>query len=263
MTTPRYALAVVDDHRFIRESIIKSIDWEGLGVEISGEASNGVEAEALVLRKRPDIVVTDIRMPGIEGLDLVERLHQLGFHGKVIVITGFQEFEYAQRALKLDVVDLVLKPIKNEELVAAVRKAIAEIEREAPIADSRRPPEPGAATESYGLMVDSILAYIDRHYAEDLTLNRIAEEFKLNASYVSRIVAKGTGSGFVQQVNRRRIAVAERLLEDPSTRIKEIVSACGFSDYSYFLKIFRSIAGCTPQQYRDRLAGPERIPPQD
>jgi two-component system response regulator YesN len=254
---------VIDDHGFIRESIIKSIDWDGLGVEIRGEASNGVEAEALIMRQRPDLVVTDIRMPALEGLDLVERLHRLGFNGKIIVITGFQEFEYAQRALKLDVVDFVLKPIKNEENNAAVRKAIAEIERETQSVDTRRSTELGEAFESYGLMVDSILAYIDQHYAEDLTLNRIAEEFKLNASYVSRIVAKATGSGFVQQVNRRRIAAAERLLTDPSTRIKEIVSACGFSDYSYFLKIFRAIAGCTPQQYRDRLAGSKSAPPQD
>lgn len=263
MTRPRYSLAVIDDHGFIRESITKSIDWEALSIDICGEASNGVEAEALILRQRPDIVITDIRMPALEGLDLVEKLHKFGFRGKVIVITGFQEFEYAQRALKLDVVDLVLKPIKNEELIAAARKAIAEIEREAPEVDAGRPSEPGETSESYGLMVASILAYIDQHYAENLTLNRIAEEFKLNASYVSRIVAKATGLGFVHQVNRRRIAAAERLLADPSTRIKEIVSACGFSDYSYFLKVFRAIADCTPQQYRDRLAASGKKAPQD
>ena len=245
-------LIVVDDHGFIRRSIIESIDWGALGAEVVGEAANGIEAEELILRRRPDIVVTDIRMPGIDGLDLVERIGKLGFGGKVIVITGFQEFEYAQRALKLDVVDFVLKPIKNEELVAAIRKAIAELER--------YPPSPGARAEAsqpastYGLLVDSILAYIDAHYAEDLTLDRIAAEFKLSPSYASRLIAKATGTGFVQHVNRRRIEAAQRLLGDPSTRIKEIVAACGFSDYAYFLKIFRTLAGCTPQQYRSRLA---------
>jgi len=246
-----YSLAVVDDHRFIRESIIQSVDWASLGVEVRGEAPNGVEAEELVMRLRPDILVTDIRMPGVEGLDLVETLVRLGFLGKVIVITGFQEFEYAQRALRLGVVDFVLKPIKNEELVAAARKAIAALERDAAVSAPREEAE----GPSFGLLVDGILKFIDRHYAEDLTLDRIAGEFKLNASYASRVITKATGSGFVQHVNRRRIAAAEGLLADPCTRIKEIVGACGFSDYGYFLKIFRSVAGCTPQQYRDRLAG--------
>lgn len=257
MSARRYGLVVVDDHRFIRESIKRTIDWGAIGVELLGEAQNGLEAEELIARLGPDIVITDIRMPGLEGLDLAERLRALSERSKVIVITGFQEFDYALRALKLGVVDFVQKPIKNEELVAAVRKAIEAIDRERPpaaageaeAAESGRVPGP-----SYGYLVDSILAFIDKHYAENLTLDRIAAEFKISPSHASRIIGKATGSGFVQQVNRRRIAAAERLLADPSLRIKEIVSACGFSDYAYFLKVFRELSGCAPQQFRDGLS---------
>lgn len=242
-----YSLVVVDDHRFIRESIIRSIDWAGLGVEVAGEAKNGLEAKELILRLKPDIVVTDIKMPGMEGLDLAEKLGHLASRSEVIVITGFQEFEYAVRALRLGVVDFVLKPIKNDDLIAAVRKAIRAIEGRPKAAASE------AEAPSYGLLVDSMLAYIDLHFAEDLTLDRLAAEFKVHPSHASRIIAKASGAGFVQQVNRRRIAAAQRLLADPSLRIKEIVVACGFSDYSYFLKVFREIAGCAPQAYRAGL----------
>jgi YesN/AraC family two-component response regulator len=251
-------LIVVDDHRFIRESIIRSIDWASLGIDILGEAQNGSDALDVVTRLKPDIVITDIKMPGADGLELAGKIGKISSRSKVIIITGFQEFEYALRALKLGVVDLVLKPIKNEELIKAVRKAIEAIERERSAPAATDSADTCPSRPSYGLLVDSMLAYIDLHYAENLTLDRIAEEFRLNASYTSRLIAKASGTSFVQHVNRRRIEAAERLLADPSLRIKEIVNACGFSDYTYFLKVFRDLAGCTPQQYRARLTIADR-----
>jgi len=246
-----YDLVVVDDHRFIRESIKRSIDWAGLGARIVGEAQNGEEAQEVIARLRPDIVITDIKMPGLGGLDLADKLGRLSSRSKIIVITGFQEFEFALRAIKLGVVDLVPKPIKNEELIAAVKKAIVAIDR-----DEEIPPRDaeGDPSRSYGYLVDSILSYIDQHYAESLTLDRVAEAFRITSSHASRVIGKATGIGFVQHVNRRRIAAAEKLLQDPSLRVKEIITACGFSNYAYFLKVFREVAGCAPQEYRSRLS---------
>jgi two-component system response regulator YesN len=248
-----YSVVVIDDHRFIRESIIHSIDWKELGAEIKGEAQNGIEANELILRLKPDIIITDIRMPGIEGLDLVDRIRGFLPRSKIIVITGFQEFEYAQRALKLGVCDLILKPIKNDELIGAVRKAIHAIEQEKKMLQASSPEGNRASTESYGLLIDSILDYIVQHCTEDITLERVAREFQISTGYASRLIAKATGKGFVQHVCEQRIEAAKRCLSDPRMRIKEIVYACGFSEYSYFRKIFKKYTGCSPQQFRTQL----------
>ena len=249
----RYGVVVIDDHHFIRESIIKSIDWPSMGLEVSGEAQNGLDAQDLVVRTKPDIVITDIKMPGLTGLDLVDKLKVLSPKSRVIVITGFQEFEFAHRAIKQGVVDFVLKPIRNEDLIAAIKKAIQSIESEMNQSAEKIVSGDTAEKTSYGLLVDSILAYIDAHYNEELTLGTLGEIFKIHPGHASRVIAKTTGMSFVQHVNHRRIAAAEKLLLDPSVRIKEIVLACGFSDYGYFLKVFHELVGCSPQQYRARL----------
>jgi len=256
-----YGLLIVDDHRFIRESIRQSVDWERLRVTIVGEAQNGADAYEQVLRLKPDIVITDIRMPSLEGLDLVEKLQSVRLRPEVIVITGFQEFEYAQRALRLGVCDLVLKPIKNEELIAAVQKAIDHLESEAAQAekammlptDNSMVNAAASSGESLGLLTISMLSFISLHCAENITLESVADKFQISAGYASRLITKATGRGFAQFLCDARIEVAKRLLADPRMRIKEIVYQSGFSEYSYFRKIFKKRVGCSPQQYRLNL----------
>ena len=119
---------LADDEGIIVKGLKKLIDWERLGVEIVGEAGDGAEALELIQKKAPQLVVSDIAMPGLSGLEMLRQIGSQGMNTKVIFISGYQEFSYAQDAVRYGAVDYLLKPVEQEELERAVLKAIALID---------------------------------------------------------------------------------------------------------------------------------------
>ncbi len=123
-------VVLVDDESIVRKGISLSVDWERYGVVIAGEAPNGEEALTKCLECRPDIVITDIRMPQMDGLELAGRLSEVLPKTKVIILSGYEDFAYAKRAIVLGVSEYLLKPVNEDELVTAVEKLQNEIEEE-------------------------------------------------------------------------------------------------------------------------------------
>lgn len=121
---------LVDDEAIVRRGIRESIDWKKYGVLIAGEASNGAAALEKIQETDPDIVITDIRMPLMDGLEFAEKLREVKEHVKIVIISGYEDFTYAKHALKIGVKDYILKPVSNEEVIAAVIKLKKEIESE-------------------------------------------------------------------------------------------------------------------------------------
>ena len=117
-------VAIVEDNPITVRSLLKTIDWASLGCEIVGTAMDGVSGRELLLNTRPDILLTDIRMPEEDGLDMLESVREELPDMKVIIITGYDHFQYASRAIKLSVFDYILKPIQNEEVIRTVRRAL-------------------------------------------------------------------------------------------------------------------------------------------
>ncbi|HUX21080.1 MAG TPA: response regulator, partial [Spirochaetia bacterium] len=126
-----YKVLIVDDEEIVREGIEHTIEWSELGFELSGSYANGVEAADAVALARPDVVITDICMPFCDGLDLTEHISERYPEMKVILLSGFDEFEYAQRAIRLGAYDYVLKPITADELRSLLHQVREELDREA------------------------------------------------------------------------------------------------------------------------------------
>lgn len=122
-----YKVIVIDDKPLIRQAIVKTMNWERLNCEVVGQAEDGIEGKRLILELRPDILVTDIKMPGLSGLDLAEVMSECLPMSKTILVTGYQDFEYAKRAVRLGVYDFIVKPINNDELSQVIRKAVDEL----------------------------------------------------------------------------------------------------------------------------------------
>ena len=119
---------LADDEAIIVKGLKKLIDWEKMGIRIVGEAGDGEEALALILEKKPDLAVSDIAMPKLNGLDMLNRLNELGIGTKVIFVSGYQEFSYAKKAVTYGAVDYILKPVEQEELEQAIKKAVSQID---------------------------------------------------------------------------------------------------------------------------------------
>lgn len=125
-----YRILLVDDEEEVRKSIIKKINWEQAGFQVVGDAENGEEALEKVEALEPDVVFTDIRMPYMDGLTLTERIRQSRPSVKVLIFSGFDDFEYAQQAIKLNVTEYILKPVNVEELTAILKRIRENLDRE-------------------------------------------------------------------------------------------------------------------------------------
>ncbi|MBB6734069.1 helix-turn-helix domain-containing protein [Cohnella zeiphila] len=121
-------VVVVDDKPLILRSIVQTVDWNRLNCTVVGQAADGIEGKRVILDKQPDILITDIKMPGLSGLDLAECMHRTLPRSKTILITGYQEFEFAKQAVRLGVCDIVVKPVRNDELQRVIGLAVRELD---------------------------------------------------------------------------------------------------------------------------------------
>lgn len=125
-----YKLILVDDEEEVRKGILDKIEWQKYGFEIAGEAENGIEALEIAEKCIPDVVITDIKMPFMDGLALSQKIREKYADTKIIILTGFDEFEYARKAVKLDIVEYILKPISSKELINVLVRVKNEIDNE-------------------------------------------------------------------------------------------------------------------------------------
>ncbi len=125
-----YKIMVVDDEEEVRQSIIRQIDWSRAGFEVIGDAENGKEALEKIDQIEPDVVLTDIRMPYMDGLSLAEAIRQRHPSIKIVIFSGFDEFEYAKKAIKLNVIEYILKPVNVEELTAILKRIKGSLDEE-------------------------------------------------------------------------------------------------------------------------------------
>lgn len=125
-----YRILLADDEEEVRKAIIRKIDWGRLGFQVVGDAENGQEALEQIEQLEPDVVMTDIRMPYLDGLALTERIRQKYPSMKVLIFSGFDDFEYAQQAIKLNVTEYILKPVNVEELTEILTRVHANLDEE-------------------------------------------------------------------------------------------------------------------------------------
>ena len=125
-----YKVVLIDDNVNTVNSLRLTVDWEGLGYEVAGVAYDGEPGARLIERVRPDVVITDIQMPGVNGLTMIEQMQDYLVNARVIVVTGYDNFQYATQAIRLSVMDYVLKPIDNEELAQTLVRAARSLDQD-------------------------------------------------------------------------------------------------------------------------------------
>jgi two-component system response regulator YesN len=254
-----YAMIVTDDELWIRERLINSINWEEIGVTVIGQASDGEEALEICKILKPDIVLTDIRMPVISGLEFVQALKESSVNSKIIIVSGYDDFSYAQKAIKLGVFDYILKPVENSEITDIVKRCIRQIAQESvgrkfteeatPDSDNQDKIPTGRMKK----MIEKARLFIDGNYQKPITLPDAAQSIMLNPSYFSKIFKKEVGESFTRYLARYRIEKAIELTKDPALKVYEIADKVGYDNVPYFIKTFRQFTGFSPNQYRDKI----------
>jgi len=253
-------LLIADDESVIRKGLL-SLNWSKLGIDTVLDAQNGIEAKQYLKDYDVDILVSDIRMPGHSGLELSEYIQKTSANTAIILLTGFGEFQYAQQALRNQVFDYLLKPVKPDELMSAVAAAKCKIEQqkyktqvvnefEGNVGNYTTTEKILYSFRNIDVQVFSILTFMAQNYHEDISLNTLAEKYHFTTVYLSRLIKKETGYSFVDILTCIRLMNAVDLLKDSKCKIHIVCDKVGFKDQRYFSQVFRKVFGHNPVEYR-------------
>ncbi|MUT68492.1 response regulator [Paenibacillus sp. NEAU-GSW1] len=200
----------------------------------------------------PDVIITDIHMPVVDGIELIKAVDRDYPGVKKIIISGYSEFEYAQQALKMNVGDYLLKPVKKQELESMLSKLKLTIEKERSALKSPKM----LINRQYSPeeIVKAVAAFIKMNYKSELVLEDIARQFSINSSHLSKIFLKYTGEPPSKYIMSLRMNEAKHLLSlKQELTVKEIGEVVGYPDPFYFSRIFKQFTGTTPTDYKNQL----------
>jgi len=236
---------IADDEFQIRTGLEGCIDWKKVGFDEVHIASNGLEAFALFREHHHELVITDIRMPGLDGLALTGEVRTISPETVIIILSGHAEFDYAQRALKLGVTDYLVKPVKLKEFV----KLIETIQEKLQTAPDAEPVSADGSRYSAGML--KALEHIRKNLGSDMSVEEVAEHIHKTPNYFSHLFKKEVGVSFSEYLNRSRIDEAKSLMKTTNLLAYEISEKIGYRDYRYFVEVFKKLEGCPPSEYRN------------
>lgn len=219
--------AVIFDDEPATEAIIRdAIKKEELPVEIIGTASNGRKAVEVISELEPDLIFTDIRMPFKSGLDIMRECPGYSY----IVITAYDLFDYAQAALRLGAKDLLLKPIKYDQLKGAIERAVGW--------NFTKSPD-----------VNKVLEYINAHYSEKFEVSSMAKEIYTTPTSLARLFKRHMDMSILTYLHKIRIKESKKLLRKGGMSISEVSKAVGYENINNFYKYFKRFNDMTPSEY--------------
>ncbi len=280
-----YNVMLVDDEEEVRIAIEKKINWTELGFNVVGTAGNGFDALDMALERRPDVVMTDINMPFMNGLEFSKQLKAELPTTKFVILSGYDEFEYAKEAIELSVEEYILKPVDSDELYQLFSRLKERLDDEL---DKRRNLETLEkyyqesfpyfkeqlldATIAAGYdniaadfcmlkdmssnahdLVEKAKDYIKEHYNEsDLSVDRISSVLNVSPNYFSTLFRKKTGHTFVTYLTNLRMEKAKWLLDNTDEKAYIIAGMIGIDEPNYFSYVFKKAYGISPSKYRQK-----------
>ena len=247
-----FRVILIDDEPLIVEGLKKVVRWEEYQCTVVATAEDAEKGAELIRTLQPDILFTDIRMPGVDGLTMLAGLRSEFPDLQVTVLTGFRDFAYAQKAIRLGVARFLLKPSKMDEIREALACMTARLEKKH-TEQSAEQEEPEERENAGSFLVNRALDYLEEHYAEKLTLQEVADACYVSQWHLSKLLNRYTKKNFYDLLNNRRIRAAKELLADPSLRIGDIGEMIGYADPAHFARVFRKIAGMSANEYRNSL----------
>ncbi len=239
-----YELLIVDDEELSRNTISTCFPWEQVGFNVAGQAQNGLEALRFLEQHMVHVVLCDVSMPVLSGLDFAQRVATSKNPPILIFFSGYRDFEYARQAFVYGVRFYLVKPLKYEEIV----QTFTTLKRELDLKLYNTPFESDSLNES--TFIHKINNYVHKHY-QTASLKEASEKLYLNSSYISQLYKQKTGKNFSDYVMEIRMESAKKLLKDPSMKIYAIGAHVGYTNAKNFTRSFRLYYGITPKEYRE------------
>lgn len=270
-----YKLLIVDDEPLIRKGILTLVDFEKLGITDAYEASNGTEGLKLFIQHAPQLVLLDINLPVMNGLELAQAIKEIDSQAKIAMITGYDYVDYAISALKIGVDDYILKPVSKQDVTDVIAKLIQRFESEQTNREvlnvvsalihtssvnsevSTKSSNLSYPTESTDTMRHRLQALIDQSLSSpELSLTSVAQRLGYAPNYLSSLFKNLFGVPFQDYVLSHRLEKAKLLLLTTTLKNYEIAARVGFEDVNYFNTRFKLKYGVSPKQYVTQVRQP-------
>lgn len=241
-----YRAVIVEDEPWSLLNIKNVFPWDRYGFAPPEGFNDARKAMGYIMQEKPDVLFTDVKMPGMSGLELVECLRESGLQIRIVVISGHADFSFAQKSISYGVYSYLLKPVNRKDAETLMSKLRASLDKEHNVA----PAEKDYADISNAAF-RHLLQYVDQHYSEKLQLNELADRFQINVSYVSQLFSEYFHCGFSKYLSDLKMKKAVELLLNSDMWVNEIADYLNY-DYVYFNKVFKKNYGVTPKQYRQK-----------
>ena len=267
-----YKVVIVDDEPMIVNGLSKAVGWAEYGCDVVGTASSGEEGLEVVKKLKPDILFSDIKMPGIDGLTMIAGLKSEHPNLEIAILSGYPDFNYARQALNLGVTRYLLKPSKMDEIREALDAMTGNLaekgitgERSTGVTDeitdrtideNEETEEADSGSAAGTFIVNSALKYMEDNYTSKIQLNDVADHVYVSHWHLSKLLNHNTGKSFSDLMNGIRIDKAKELMKDHSLHIVDIAEKVGFCDVAHFSRVFKKMTGMSANEYRNR---PNRI----
>lgn len=241
-----YKVVLIDDEYIIVEGLRRVVRWSDYSCTIVGTGEDAVSGAEIIRREKPDILFTDICMPGQDGLTMLAGLRSEFPDMQVTVLTGFPEFSYAQKALHLGVTRYLLKPSKMNEINEALEAMTAKLAKQIPV-------EEELESNVNSFVVRRAMDFMKEHFAEKLTLQDVADHCYVSTWHLSKLLNRYSDKSFYDILNSLRIEKAKQMLQDPQCRIGDISEAVGYVDTAHFSRVFKRQEGISANEYRNKM----------
>lgn len=280
MKDTAYQLLIVDDDKEVREGLTQIVDWESCGFQVVSALKDGEDGIRYLESHQVDVVLSDIMMTFVSGLSLAKHIYEKKLPTKIVLISGYQEFNLAKEALRYQVHDYLLKPTDLDEVYRVFHSLKEQLDQER--ADRERlmqdkellnqrlrdehighdeldehnehneHNELTGHTETERKVISQAKQFVKENLGKVISLNEVADHVYLNPVYLSRLFKIETGSSFTDYVTKVRMEQAADLLRNTNMKIYEICEQAGYKDVRHFYKLFKKHAGYLPSEYRER-----------
>lgn len=249
MSKMTFTVVVVEDEKLIARNIAKNIEMVNSNFKVIGIESNGEDALKLIQSKTPNVVFTDIQMPVMDGIQLIKHLWEYNKYIKCVILSGHDNFDYAQSAIEYGAFAYLLKPVNLDELSNLLKKLEITLLSDHNILAS----ELNHTSYSSDEIANLIKLYIENNYNKPIDLNVIADHFSFSPSYLTKIFVKHFNITPSKYIQNYRINIAKQLLGDYSLTINVVANLVGYTDQFHFSKSFKQVVGMSPTAFREEL----------